>query len=1517
MATHQSQLDSYLHAVWRKKQTLHGTSGLLAFLRWGVLLFLVGMLIDWLTYLPSAGRVVLFVLMLAVTLRMAWRGGWKGLRRFNGRNTALQIEKTLAGRESLLVTGVQLDSMSTQSGASPGMLENIRARAEGEAAQLKSESVVSMRGLKRPLIQVLALALFLGLFACFSVDFLGAGLTRLLPPWGSVKYPTRTTITLSAGDIVVKEGERALLQASISGVVPKDAKIKLRPAAGKPFTRTVPIEEDVFEYEINSAHLSFEYRVFAGDDRTGWQTVTVIAAPRIDRAEVTLTYPEYTRRASETVDALTLTVPEGTRLSWVLHLDRAVSTASVSSSDAESRDLAVSEDGMQVTMEETASSSRSYAFAWTEKSQGYAFKSPSNYLQVQPDEAPQVELTKPERNVFATLGRKLDFAYRGRDDHGIGEASIRYRVNKVEERAVALTPPAPEEQGEVLSDWDYRTVLTNLVVGDTVTFVVEMADRYPGEEGPHRMRSQARRLSVLSENDYLTRMYRQKVRLLTMVKNIYREERGVHVLVKELEPESGSLIQSCQLEVVRQELIKDRLLEIKQRMADLVEDLAANGFTEELYTGDLTRLQGDLQRIADEHISIVSAKLKLLATAATDKTQTPNTAEAVDAVNFAARELGVMVLQLGFKEATEVMAREFYTLSGDQAELRWRVITPGALSDAERDDVLARQSELADWIERLLASVPQDRESTAEDALVAFKLSRLGKDVARSATADTMRKASQSMGKAAAEQTAALQADVIKDLLRAQFRLRQGLEYSALVKAEGLFAEQAQAQKDLWDAIDEMSADAFKTRKVDVKTVQQQLSKRLALLLMPAVPAPRYRLLDATPPPKPEVERFLADSVRLQDGIALAIEAGDRDQALVALSKAEATFKTLARLTRERLGEISESQRIAETSAASGTRTSKIGIFTEQLSGILEKTEDAEAYETDAAFVVPLVERLALDVKSFKQSVIKKDESMGVSGTGSAPLLADLDATIHALEQSARAIGEQKLGEAIELQDVAAETFEEMVALLTRQGEDLGSFSAALSMDRVIQEPGPLMRDIQSEQLDMVKVAEASKDEDLPSLAMGQKNLVHAVNATLGYLDPFSHHIETGSVMLFAKEDMGAAAIALEDKDREEALDAGSFVAESMQEILDQLDALAPQYTYVMELVEFSHARLSESITVEALQKQLRAACDMSADEADLPNLAAGQKSLLARSRANTELLVEVLGLEQFLLNVSAMESALKQLEAGDLDRAAEQMDVAVNNLGALNAELLRLNQLMVLVLAPPLAPLVPPEFSFLVDFTALATQHKSLYRTANVTAPKDAAALSAEQEKLVALCGKFLTRYADLGNQMKATKTAALKASYARIRNPSTPLDVMLASEQKVLSAFFAGSSAQLADAQKQMQTATAKLKGGALKDAVAAQKMASENLRSFYVNNVLMFLALPGPPPPADPAPSYEISTEDSFDMFAPGSVSGRKVKGGKQEWQVLGRRDRAALNENFARELPLEYRGLLKDYYERLAQ
>ena len=73
------------------------------------------------------------------------------------------------------------------------------------------------------------------------------------------------------------------------------------------------------------------------------------------------------------------------------------------------------------------------------------------------------------------------------------------------------------------------------------------------------------------------------------------------------------------------------------------------------------------------------------------------------------------------------------------------------------------------------------------------------------------------------------------------------------------------------------------------------------------------------------------------------------------------------------------------------------------------------------------------------------------------------------------------------------------------------------------------------------------------------------------------------------------------------------------------------------------------------------------------------------------------------------------------------------------------------------------------------------------------------------------------------------------------------------------------------------------------------------------------------ADPAADGEGSDGES--AFAAGFisdfVSGEAPKDQRTGWDVRGDRNRAALNQNFARELPLEYRGLLKNYYERVAK
>jgi len=67
--------------------------------------------------------------------------------------------------------------------------------------------------------------------------------------------------------------------------------------------------------------------------------------------------------------------------------------------------------------------------------------------------------------------------------------------------------------------------------------------------------------------------------------------------------------------------------------------------------------------------------------------------------------------------------------------------------------------------------------------------------------------------------------------------------------------------------------------------------------------------------------------------------------------------------------------------------------------------------------------------------------------------------------------------------------------------------------------------------------------------------------------------------------------------------------------------------------------------------------------------------------------------------------------------------------------------------------------------------------------------------------------------------------------------------------------------------------------------------------------------PPPPPNPKGDWQ--------NFLKAATKGDTLAQGKAGWESLTQRDRAALNENFARELPLEYRDMLKEYYRILAK
>ena len=1431
-----SRIENHLRSVWRRDQKLQGTSGLLTFLSWALVLFLVSLTTDWLFDLASAARAVLLGALVSLASYRAWKLAWRFLHSYDATRTALRAEKQHGGLASILVTAVQLDEGGVPPGVSPALCEETRRLAEEAAGPLRAQDAVPFSGLPRLLLIALVPTLLVVLLAIVNGPLLATGLVRIFAPWSTVAYPTRTQIQVTDGNRTMQEGQGLQIVGRLSGEIPDTARIVLRTGKGQPRERQLLVLDGTCTYEAEAVFRSFDYRVAAGDASSAWYTVRVVSSPRVEHAEVRLAFPTYTERPAETVEALTLTVPEGTEIAWRLTLDRAVRKAELRLVEGESLPLEIGPDGRQVMLTQVARESRAYSFGWIDAEHGFAFSSPRHYLQVAPDRPPGVELTSPAGTLYATLGRPLSFAFRGRDDHGLGEASMAFRVGKTAEERASLPTPEFNNGKEAEIDWDYRAALPDLAVGDTVSFAVEVADRYPGPDGPHRARSDSRRVRFLSEENYLAQIEKERRRLLTRLRSIYREERGVHELLRDLDPSADTFVQTCQLEAVRQDLLRDRLDVIREQSDALVEDVAANGLSLESQGTSLLELSARLSRIGDEQISAASSLFRALASV-DGLERDPE--RATDAVHRSARELGMVVLGLGFAEASDVMARELHATSQIQANLRLQAVLGTSATDLTE---LARQQlRLAEETAHLLAATPRNKESTERDALIAFNLSRLINGLVRARTDEQMREAARLVTGAEFGEAAQLQAEVIAALLHAEFRLRRGAEYEALTRARDLFDTQLAGLLRLRE-------EEASLPEADLVQAQAGLGRQLQLLLMPELPAPRARLFDAVAPAPPSVASLLARAESALEAALVGARSGNR-QALVDQQRvAEEAFAKLRQSVDARMESMTLEERTRSTVAALGKQTVQQFMLEERLLLLLEQVEDALDDDVPVGSLVPHAKALAEDARSLQGRVLLWNESVGASEEEAQPMLVDLDRTVSAVEEAMALLESDGAEPALDLLENALDALEEGGAVLEERARTETAFADALVSTENALAPSPLLAEIVAEQVELSTVTEESTSDEYPELVVPQRNLIHAVNAVLASLDPLAHEIESGTVMLFAKEDMGAAAIGLEMDDVEETLDAQAFVVESLVELRAKIDAFTPEYRYVLEVTEFIHELVprSEMITAKSRGEDL-APLQQLAEEfgADAQRLTGDP-----RFAETTSQLVATLS------SPGELEAALEALarDAADLRTIAEN--------------------LAYLITPPPLISYVQeptPEVLLIHDAIAIAGHHQDLARW---------------------------TRQAERPADLAAKQRALAEQSALLLPRTDTP-------------------HPQLVAASNQLAMAAAALESGDPEAAKPLQHQAADTLRAFLLEYVLQHVQMPPPPAPQDPAPSDSVPEDGDLQLFMPGALTGTRPKGGRLEWEVLGRRDRAALNENFARELPLEYRSLLKDYYQRLTR
>jgi hypothetical protein len=281
------------------------------------------------------------------------------------------------------------------------------------------------------------------------------------------------------------------------------------------------------------------------------------------------------------------------------------------------------------------------------------------------------------------------------------------------------------------------------------------------------------------------------------------------------------------------------------------------------------------------------------------------------------------------------------------------------------------------------------------------------------------------------------------------------------------------------------------------------------------------------------------------------------------------------------------------------------------------------------------------------------------------------------------------------------------------------------------------------------------------------------------------------------------------------------------------------------------------------------------ADEKDFAYLGGEQEILQAETQVFAEEFP--VGQQNFQTAATEMGEAVKQLRIPKRDDALIHQVLAEEALKAALTEitelLLNLEEMDKLLKMPK----VPKELSLILRAILLASDQGQLRAKTRTATPAEFPALVPKE-----------TAFQEEGSDIASKATLATEV---------------------------------LDEAVKEMGLATETLKTANRTDSVTHERLAEMALRRWIAEAMSAAFKIPkkkikGLSLVMPTASLVTVPIEGEM-IFVKLSVEGDILARGRSEWEWLSPRDRAALNENFARELPLEFRQILKDYYETLSR
>lgn len=435
---------------------------------------------------------------------------------------AMLVEDANPDLNDRLINAVQL-GRGTEEGVSPGLIAAIVDDADRATSDIDWGASLDRRSMWRALATAGLVGAIALAYVSFSPDRFGNGLARVARPWADIPPYTATRVldaTVKPGDLRVAEGSTLTFEARVDGVIPSRAGVAQTFDGGERVV--VPMlasssAPDRFSGVVPDVRRSFAFRVVAGDGRSREYRVDVVPRPKVASLAMVAIPPPYAPGPGRPVAGFEGDVASvaggGARIT--LAATKPLKSASMVTDRGDA--LALAGDGKVWSVAFTV---------WTQAAKGVApsphVEAPTSYrlklvdsdgfeneapawhtVTPTPDAPPIVGIASPGRDLAVKPDAAVPIAVEARDDLGLAEVRILYRVNDAPEVHELARFPANANESRNRAEWSLAT--SGLKAGDVVSYWAEATDRNT-ITGPGRGESRRYTLALIAPQTAIAKL---------------------------------------------------------------------------------------------------------------------------------------------------------------------------------------------------------------------------------------------------------------------------------------------------------------------------------------------------------------------------------------------------------------------------------------------------------------------------------------------------------------------------------------------------------------------------------------------------------------------------------------------------------------------------------------------------------------------------------------------------------------------------------------------------------------------------------------------------------------------------------------------------------------------------------------------------------------------------------------------------------------------------------------------------